>query len=187
MPSTDHYVGIDASLTATGFAVLDPQGGVVVSSVLKSKAARGAQRLLWLREAVADVLPLGNLVVAVEGYSMGSVNRPYAIGEWGGILRLQLLETRRACVLIVPPSNLKQYATGNGGAKKDTMIARARTLHGIDPKDDNEADALHLARLAFDWDRRTPLQASFAAGMAKVEVYLPKPNPVVVPRIRTKK
>lgn len=41
---------------------------------------------------------------------------------------------------------IKKFATGNGNAGKPLMIKAARDL-GFDPKDDNEADAIHLYNL----------------------------------------
>lgn len=45
----------------------------------------------------------------------------------------------------VPVGTIKKHATGRGNAKKDEMIAAAKSW-GFNPKDDNEADALALLR-----------------------------------------
>ena len=45
----------------------------------------------------------------------------------------------------VPVATIKKFATEKGNAKKDAMIASAKAL-GFDPRDDNEADAIHLWR-----------------------------------------
>ena len=44
-------------------------------------------------------------------------------------------------------TEIKKFATGKGNAKKPDMIAAAQAL-GYTPEDDNEADAIHLYRLA---------------------------------------
>jgi Holliday junction resolvasome RuvABC endonuclease subunit len=44
-------------------------------------------------------------------------------------------------------SEIKKFATGKGNANKPEMIAAAVEL-GYNPQDDNEADAIHLFRLA---------------------------------------
>ena len=46
-------------------------------------------------------------------------------------------------------THLKKWATGNGKASKERMIAAAKLL-GWDPKDDNEADALLLLEYALE-------------------------------------
>lgn len=43
-------------------------------------------------------------------------------------------------------SEIKKYATGKGNANKEQMIASAVSC-GYNPKDDNEADAIHLYNL----------------------------------------
>lgn len=47
----------------------------------------------------------------------------------------------------VPVGTIKKHATGKGNASKDAMIAAARE-RGLDPQDDNEADALALLDFA---------------------------------------
>jgi Holliday junction resolvasome RuvABC endonuclease subunit len=44
-------------------------------------------------------------------------------------------------------TEIKKFATGKGNANKDAMIKAAIDL-GFTPKDDNEADAIHLYNLA---------------------------------------
>lgn len=48
----------------------------------------------------------------------------------------------------VPTNTLKKFAAGNGRASKETMIERARVLIGRPPIDDNEADAIFVAKWA---------------------------------------
>jgi len=43
-------------------------------------------------------------------------------------------------------SEIKKFATGKGNSKKDAMLQAAIEL-GYNPKDDNEADAIHLYNL----------------------------------------
>lgn len=43
-------------------------------------------------------------------------------------------------------TEIKKFATGKGNAKKEAMIEAAKEL-GYNPKDDNEADAIHIYRL----------------------------------------
>ena len=43
-------------------------------------------------------------------------------------------------------TEIKKFATGKGNANKEAMIEAAKEL-GYNPKDDNEADAIHIYRL----------------------------------------
>ena len=44
----------------------------------------------------------------------------------------------------INPAALKKWATGNGRATKEEMIAACKNRYGIVPVDDNAADACHL-------------------------------------------
>jgi len=46
------------------------------------------------------------------------------------------------------PNTIKKFATGNGRADKSQMIASAQQQLGINPPDDNAADALWILELA---------------------------------------
>lgn len=67
------------------------------------------------------------------------------LDEVRGIVRLAVRH-HGGPALIVGPSRLKRYATGNGNAPKELMVAAARQL-GHDPRNDDEADAALLRAL----------------------------------------
>jgi Holliday junction resolvasome RuvABC endonuclease subunit len=50
----------------------------------------------------------------------------------------------------VSVQDIKKFATGKGNAPKEDVIAAVK-VWGFNPKDDNEADAIALARLG--WER----------------------------------
>jgi Holliday junction resolvasome RuvABC endonuclease subunit len=49
----------------------------------------------------------------------------------------------------VATTTLKKFSTGNGKAGKEVMVGYARELLGREPIDDNEADAVMVARWAW--------------------------------------
>lgn len=175
------YMGLDPSLRATGYAVMAGDGQIVSRGTVRVKdTLRGPARLAHIRDSIMDhVLPPGPVVLACEGFAMSGhavkFGRGMDLAELHGVLRVALYETGRAVFIVVPPSSLKKYATGNGTAKKPAMIARAATVFGVDVKDDNEADALHLARMARDWWTGTPVPADYREGMKKIGVLYPEP------------
>lgn len=155
--------GIDSSLRNTGVCVLN-KGRPETSSV-KPKKLRGAHRLLHIREqALEQVQAHGRpTLVAMEGYSYGSTGRWFDLGEAGGVIKVELLVNDIPSI-IVPPSSLKLFATGNGGAPKEWMIREAEKQLGIVTEDDNLADAALLALFAYvvvtkDSIRRCELEA----------------------------
>ncbi len=46
-------------------------------------------------------------------------------------------------------ATVKKFATGRGNADKGAMVEKAREVLGREPQDDNEADAVMLALLAY--------------------------------------
>lgn len=141
-------VGLDPSTARIGYAADD-----VTRSIISAAGAEDpSRRLHELRRDLVGLLrrypPLPDLV-AVEGYSLGKTPGNLArirLGEVGGMIRLALFDLDLR-VVDVPPSSLKRYATGNGNADKDRMLARAREL-GAPVSNHDEADAWLLRRMA---------------------------------------
>lgn len=141
-------VGIDPSTARIGYASDD----VTRSLVSAAGAENPARRLHELRRELVGILrrypPLPDLV-AVEGYSLGGVVGQLAkfrLGEVGGMIRLVLFDLAVPFVEI-PPRSVKRFATGNGNADKDRMLAAAHEL-GAPVSNHDEADAWHLRRMA---------------------------------------
>lgn len=143
----DGVVGLDLSLTASGFATETRRG------TLRSKH-RGVERLVDLRRQLIDTLDGGldgpPRLVVLEGYSMGTqrqASHAHALGELGGVIRVALWE-RNIAFVEVPPASLKLAATGRGNARKEEVLAAAIRRLGYEGADNNEADALWLRTMA---------------------------------------
>lgn len=154
----DAYVGLDLSLTSTAVGRL--RQGHAGFSTLKPKL-KGAQRLVELDRKLAVCLPRHENVrlVAVEGYSFGSVSRQHRIGEWGGVVRLRLVQQKRRFIE-VPPKTLKMFVAGNGSADKVDMLAAIREIYGVPVTNDDEADAVGLAIFAAAFENETAFSLS---------------------------
>lgn len=146
-----NVVGLDLSLTSTGIAYAD---GTTCSITSKQ---RGAARLADLRNRiVAEVVYDGapNLV-AVEGYSYGSVNGGERIGELGGVIRVALFDHGIPYVE-VSPNSVKLYAAGVGNADKDKVLSAAVLRAGFEMSND-EADAWWLRAMTLDFYGEPPV------------------------------
>lgn len=134
-------LGLDVSTRRTGAAL--PTGRAVSLSPSTTDVAR---RLHWFAGALARLLRCYEPEIAViEGYAPNSVGilSTIRLAELGGVIRLTLHEHSVPYVEI-GPGQLKRWATGNGNATDEAMIAAA-TAAGGTPANDDEADAL-LAR-----------------------------------------
>lgn len=144
-----NVVGLDLSTKRIGFAAAD---GQLLSISGHAGAEDPYRRLHELTRELARafrVRPPGPDLVVVEDYALGAPGRLSLVrlGEIGGIVRTWLFEQDWPIVL-VSPSSVKRFATGNGNAPKEAMISRAIELGARGNVNDDEADAFHLRRMA---------------------------------------
>ena len=139
-------VGIDPSLTSTGLALRD-SAGRLKSYALGDSGLRGMPRLVFLRNAVSRHLDrLKPDLVVYEGYALGfrgKSNTIFDLGELGGILKLLILE-KGLDILLVPPNNLKLFATGKGNADKGQVSLALETSIGVKFSTSDQYDAAGL-------------------------------------------
>lgn len=151
-------VGVDSSLTASGVARIDERG--IALAVLGSQGRQIddlATRTTRLRGNVRRVLDFaldgldrqarGPLpVFAIEGPAFTTKGHAHdRSGQWWLLVHLL---SKEGLVVEIPPSSMKLYATGRGGADKDEVLAAAiRAFPDADVRNNNAADALWLAAM----------------------------------------
>jgi crossover junction endodeoxyribonuclease RuvC len=143
--------GLDASTASTGLAMAD---GTLITVSPSAGADDPGRRLDQIDHAVIRAIrlapPLPRLVL-IEGpadHSPG-IRSTIAIAKVRAVLEVSLFRLGVE-TMEIPPSRLKRYATGNGRADKEAMIAAA-LADGAEPRNDDEADAYwlrHLGRAA---------------------------------------
>jgi Holliday junction resolvasome RuvABC endonuclease subunit len=137
--------GVDLVLNLTGVCVSG--SGRVRTHIIDGSALRGRKRLAFIRDdLVRLVMAHAPVLVALEGYSFMSENRPFDMGEVGSILKI-LTYDAGIPLLIVAPKQLKKFVTGHGSASKAQMIKAVAKYYGILTDDDNIADAVGLMRV----------------------------------------
>lgn len=145
-------VGLDLSLTATGYA--GPDG----TKLIKSTGHKGdtlvqrADRLNLLRcEIVATVLETPPDLVCVEAPSLGQ-QRQGGTHDRSGLWWLVAngLIAAGLQVIEVPPASVKKYSTGKGNAQKPDVRMAVFKRYGEDFRDDNECDAFVLRAIGLD-------------------------------------
>lgn len=141
------YVGIDPSLTSPGLAILNQDGSLGGTFSLATKQLRGGNRLRHIYDWAMDLLPAGPAQAVIEGYAINAQNRPFDLGEAGGILRLALAQ-REISYAVVPPALVKKFVTGNGQATKAQVQAAIERNWGFSFVQEDEADAYGMAQLA---------------------------------------
>lgn len=133
-----NVAGLDLSMTAPGLC--HTVNGAPCWHLIKPKGA-GDERLVSIRNEVRSFLeeqPPVELVL-MEGY----LNHSHSAGITGmvhGAVRSMLLEYNYRYATI-PPTSLKKFATGRGGASKTDMALAAYKRGGVEFTDDNTCDA----------------------------------------------
>lgn len=147
------FVGVDQSLNASGICILSDDGRVQRLLTVEHPTGGAIDvKLLSIRRAVISAIS-GCSFGAMEGYSYDSTHRAFDLGEVAGTVKVAMLE-HDVRYVVVPPVTLKLYATGLSHASKDAMVEAAKA-EGVDPSNDNEADAFFLARVARDFAQGT--------------------------------
>lgn len=160
------YLGIDQALGKTGVVVLSAESHrPQYLDTIRTGTAKGAKRLQLIRDSLTRIIEAyGVRFAALEGYSIRSVNRPFDLGEVGGVVRLCFLDQRVEYVTVAPTS-LKKYVTGSGRADKTNMRSATLEKWGIDIDQDDACDAYGLAHIA-----RALREASPTTNRAELEV-----------------
>lgn len=181
------YLGIDPSPTKTGLALIIDEDGLLDTRIglVVPKGLTGTPRIKYTRDAIREfVSGLSPLSAAVEGPAVYAVNQADKLGQLRGALLL-FLEDLAAPTLVVPPSTVKKFATGNGGASKEKMIEAAEDLWNKKMTDD-EADAAWLSFVAYAYYSPEPLHALTRAQLTCIKgIRTPKARRATVRTYRT--
>jgi len=169
-------MGIDPSLTSTGIIVLH-DGQIETAVTTKNRPELGTiERVGEIRRGINQIISnMTNFykpeesqapdLIVIEGFSYGSKGRSvFDIAYLGWRIReeLERLKNTDSIPWIeVPPSQLKQFATGKGNANKEIILQQVYKRWGVEFSDNNQADAYVLAKIgeAFLSDDITHLTA----------------------------
>lgn len=180
----DIVVGVDPSLTNIGLFLMTDEGECL--RVLNSKPALKQWRALskedrnsphgqivrlevlrqWIynvvyRELLSDFT--GSIHVGYEDYSFDSINRPFSLGELGGVLKTSLLQLygENITFTMVPPKSCKKFAIGRGDCEDKEPIMEAAKQESPDLAElkknlctSDVCDAYFLAKVA--WYKQCP-------------------------------
>jgi len=140
-----NFLGIDLSLTSTGYSNNENSGVISVHST-------GVKRLIEISESIGNlIVELKINAAVIEGYSFSSRNsHAHSIGELGGVVRVMLYRMDIPYVEI-PPTCRAKFATGRGNASKNEVISFVSAKTGMiwkNPGADDKCDAWILEEMA---------------------------------------
>lgn len=144
--------GIDQSARRTGVCILNQKGAVVSLELIVPKKRKDQLRLVFIRDELNALLGRHSIsVIVMEGYSYGSMNKPFILGEIGGVIKL-VVHDQGAKLYTAAPKQLKKFVTGRGSVDKEAIIKGVARQWNIDvgagAGKDDKADAVGLAHIA---------------------------------------
>lgn len=147
-------VGLDLSLTGTGFCLLE-EGSCSVKTI-KTKPADFETDIDRYKHIVFEVnkhIPQETDLICVEDYFMPQSRAQFgaaiSLVALGTLVRSRLHDNNFPFITVVP-SQLKKWILGKGNGAKNLVIREVFKKLGLDAKDDNQADAIVLAHIAQD-------------------------------------
>lgn len=142
-----NIIGLDLSLTNTGYVILNCEGVILESGVIKSKK-NGVKRLAEISETIGALVDMNNIAFAIiEGYAFSpNGGRSFSIGELGGVIKSDLHDYY-VPFYVVAPTSLKKFATGKGNAPKSHIEKEVYKRWNVEFKTEHEIDAYVLARI----------------------------------------
>ncbi|MBF0395750.1 MAG: hypothetical protein HQK78_03185 [Desulfobacterales bacterium] len=145
-------LGIDAA-TKTGWAIYDSDKKAIIESGVedfsKKRGESNGIMFLRFRKWMADILkmaPAPQIVSYEQSHHRGGAATEICVNLTGRIQEI-CSQSGIECATVQTRS-LKKYATGKGNASKEEMMEAAKQILGREPIDDNEADAVLIAKWA---------------------------------------
>jgi Holliday junction resolvasome RuvABC endonuclease subunit len=137
-------IGVDASFGRTGVAVWR-DGKVALDSAGTSSQESLPSRRRQIRSLIFRWAGPDPTLIVIEATYLHKVKGNSPLMLAGLHASIQDAAWRRNLPVVTPtPAQVKQFATGSGGASKGQMMDAAKLHLGITTSNDDEADALWL-------------------------------------------
>lgn len=155
-------IGLDLSRTCTGVCLLTES--TFNAFTIRPKDLQGMKKLQFLRDQLFEKIDQFHpTLVVIEGYSYKSNNKPFKIGEYAGIIKLGLYD-RGIYTIVIPPTSVKRFATGDGGASKREVRDAIKTRYGWTIKSLDASDATACALLGrLSLQKQSPYRSELEA------------------------
>jgi len=147
-------IGLDLSLTHTGYVVIQVDGKVLTHGVIKSKPCGDRpideiRRIVKISSEITDqldkVLKVPPSIVCIEGLAF--MAQGTSLTQLAGLsyITRAFIDSCLWPFIIIAPTTLKKFITGSGKGDKDMVIMSVYKNYGFEASDNNEADAYSLA------------------------------------------
>lgn len=178
------YVGLDLSLTATGFYLIKRDGTSDYAEI-KTKPDEFPNEIARV-DHIADVI-LEKLkgtdieFIAMEDFFSGQqAMSVIKLAILGSIVRYRLLGAGYS-YLAFAPTQIKKFETGSGNAPKDNMLKSVFKKHNFDTNSNNIADACAIAYLGKAYSEYKQGKGGFAKYELEVLKKVDKERKIIQP------
>lgn len=168
------YIGLDLSITGTGYSVITDKGVRIASGSLKTKPGElDVIRFARIAESLFEATrPEPDDLILIEDYAFSAKGQITRLAELCGVIKDRIYFQKGCSFLIAAPQHLKMFCTGKGNAKKELMMKEAFKKWGLDSLDNNEVDAFVLSKLLYaacdaSGAYRTPTEDKAIKGVEK--------------------
>jgi crossover junction endodeoxyribonuclease RuvC len=181
VPVTYIAVGLDMSLSATGFCL--KAGSRMNLETIKTAPKDFDNDLERLKHIAAETMrriPQDVTMVCMEDFftpgNKAQIGSAIKLAMLGTVIRMALYD-RGIPFYTIAPGQIKKFVSGKGTAPKSIIVREVYKRWGIDCKDDNQADAVVLANIAKALVVREPDMPKFQVDVCdKVEATRPHYN-----------
>lgn len=150
--SENIFVGLDMSLTATGFAIV--QGNSLSFKTIKTKPddfKNDLERLNYIIKTTVDSIPKDVTMIVIEDIYMSAFQSGSSLKLTGlaFLMRKSLYDLGYS--FFIPTANqCKKFLSGKGSLPKDQVTKEVFRRWGekANAKNDNEADSINMAYLS---------------------------------------
>lgn len=142
------FLGLDLSLSATGFFLLREDGSSKSFEINTNPESFSSliRRVQAISERIVTEIKNENVqLVLMEDYYVGKFAAPViGLAALGTIVRDRLLANGYGYI-VATPAQIKKFESGSGISKKGNMVKNVFKNHNFDTTSDNIADACSAA------------------------------------------
>jgi Holliday junction resolvasome RuvABC endonuclease subunit len=154
---TRYYLGVDLSLTSSGFVIADKKARHVTTKIIRTRAEDPIETRisyiyreleLLLETGINPLIPGKVVMGGIEGLAIhGAGQRGLQLSALHYYVRINLknkFPNIKLCV--IPPTSLKKFISGSGKCEKDKMILRCYQKWQFESENSDVCDAFSLTR-----------------------------------------
>ena len=139
-----HIVGLDLSLSCTGFARIAPDGELVTAAIVTSPDINTTLRTVEItRQLFIRMEPTD--IVFLEDYAFAAPGQITKLAELGGVVKAMLYRLTNLLPMLVTTQQMRKFINGENKLKKDMIPRAVLQAFGVAPETHDECVALVIA------------------------------------------